>query len=230
MQLGTRTNGLGGPSIRASLGHSVAACSCTSSTSQPQFTNHHSPIATHKSTLARPILPSPPLLIANAKLLETGLTPSAPIQHAFPIDNMCPTFFSPALLRALLIGTRSRLERDLTHSQQTRKDFLIGTIRPTFASAPLFTHHLSLITHHCLTSFLIATNETHKILALLKTKEKPRSIRYKFPLRGISLPGFAAHISLITTHQSPLTNSTSALDSVHLALLIVGRTSIQERS
>ena len=130
-------------------------------------------------------------LIAGEKILKTGLTPSAPPPNAFLIANICATF-SPAPLRALLIGTPIRLEIDLTHSQQTRKHFLIGTIRPTFTSAPLLTHHLSLIPHHRLTSFLFDTNKPHKIIILvslpLKTKEKQFSIRYKFTLRGMGMP------------------------------------------
>src|SRR5580658_1601382 len=47
-------------------------------------------------------------------------------------------------------------------------------------------HSWSLMTHHCLTSFLFDTNKAHKIIilvrALLKTKEKRFSIQYKFAL------------------------------------------------
>ena len=101
------------------------------------------------------------------KLLEIELTRSQQTRKHFLIATICPTFFSPAPLRALLIGTPRRLEIDLTHSQQTRKHFLIGTICPTFSSpAPLLTHHLSLITHHRLTSFLFDTNKPHKIIIL----------------------------------------------------------------
>src|SRR5271154_2696266 len=116
-------------------------------------------------------------LIVSAKLLETELTPSVPSPDAFLIANICRTFFfPPAPLRAFLIGTAIRLKSDLTHSQQTRKHFLIGTIRPTLTSAPLFTHHLSPIPPHFLTSFLFDTNKPHKIIILvsvpMKTKEK----------------------------------------------------------
>ncbi len=138
------------------------------------------------------------LLIANSTLLETGLTSSLPILSALLIANICPTFFPPAQLRAILIGTPIRLEIDLTRSQQTRKHFLIGTIRPTFTSAPLLTHHSSLITHHCLTSFLFDTNKPHKIIILvslpMKTKEKRVSIRYKWALGSIGLPAGARAI------------------------------------
>jgi len=108
----------------------------------------------------------------------------------FLIAGACATF-APAPLRAFLIGTPFRLKSDLTHSQQTRKHFLIGTIRPTLAPAPLSTHHLSLITHHCFTQFRFATNRIRKIVALMKTKEKPRSIRYKFPSCAIGVPAAA---------------------------------------
>jgi hypothetical protein len=43
------------------------------------------------------------------------------------------------ILRAFLIGTPIGLKTDLTHSQETRKYFLIGTIRPTLTPAPRFT-------------------------------------------------------------------------------------------
>jgi hypothetical protein len=83
------------------------------------------------------------------KLLEIELTHSQQTRKHFLIATICPTFFSPAPLRAILIGTPSRLEIDLTHSQQTRKDFLIGTICPTFfrprRSSPI-TGHSSLVT------------------------------------------------------------------------------------
>ena len=96
------------------------------------------------------------------------------------------------ILRALLIGTPIGLETDLTHSQQTRKYFLIGTIRPTLTPAPRFTYHLSLITRYCLAPFLFDTNKPHKIIILvslpMKTKAKPHSIRHKFALRGMGLP------------------------------------------
>src|SRR5271154_1832163 len=142
-------------------------------------------------TTYRSLLTPLAMLIANDKLLETELTLSVPAPSAFLIASICPTFFSPAPLRAFLIGTPIRLETDLTHSQQTRKHFLIGTIRPTLAPAPLSTHHLSLITHHCFTQFRFATNRIRKIVALMKTKEKPRSIRCKFPSCAIGVPAAA---------------------------------------
>ncbi len=126
-----------------------------------------------------------------SKLLEFELTYTKQTRKDFLIATICPTFFSPAPLPALLIGTGSRLEIDLTHSEQTRKHFLIGTIRPTFTSAPLLTHHLSLLTRDFLTSFLFDTNKPNKIIILvsrpMKTKEKRVSIRYKFGIRGIAL-------------------------------------------
>jgi hypothetical protein len=58
-----------------------------------------------------------------------------------------PTTLNRAkILHPLLIGTPIRLKMELTHSQQTRKHFLIGTIRPTLAPAPLSTPHSSLVT------------------------------------------------------------------------------------
>src|SRR5271155_5066614 len=53
----------------------------------------------------------------------------------------------------------------------------------------------SLIAHHCPTPFLFDTNKAHKISiltkALLKTKEKQFSIRYKFAHRGTATLGCA---------------------------------------
>ena len=106
-------------------------------------------------------------LIAGDKLLETDLTPAVPIPNAFLIAGVCPTFFSPAPLPAILIGTPIRLKADLTHSQQTRKHFLIATKFDT--SAPHFTNH-----DRRIAPFLFSTNKAHKIIiplsALLKTK------------------------------------------------------------
>ena len=190
-------------------------------TYQPLPTNHAFLIAGEK-ILKTELTPSVPILnafliagvcpasspaaaprISNryTKLLEIELTRSQQTRKHFLIATICPTFFSPAPLRAILIGTPSRLEIDLTHSQQTRKHFLIGTIRPTFTFtfAPLLTHHWSLITRHRLTSFLFDTNKSHKIIVLaslpMKTKEKQLSIRYKFAPRKMLR---------FTVHQSPL--------------------------
>src|SRR5271167_380081 len=131
----------------------------------------------------------------------------------FLIAGVCATF-APAPLRAFLIGTPFRLKSDLTHSQQTRKHFLIGTIRSKFISVPPLTRCSSLITHHCLTTFLFGTNQPHKIIILVsvpvKTKEKRLSIRYKFALRAA---GAANYPLPITTHPSliPPTNHESRI-------------------
>src|SRR5580658_1053354 len=79
-------------------------------------------------------------------------------------------------------------------------------------------HSWSLMTHHCLTSFLFDTNKPHKIIillrTLLKTKEKRFSIQYKFVPRDNGLPAAgrplqpaprtANHQSLLTNHRSRL--------------------------
>jgi hypothetical protein len=140
-------------------------------------------------------------LIAGEKILKTELTPSVPTPNAFLIAGDFP-FFSSAAAPRISNRYTKLLEIELTRSQSTKDRFLIDTICPTFTPAPLSTHHLSPITKHCLTQFLIATNETHKILALLKTKEKQLSIRYKFALRAA---GAAHHESRITNHESRLT-------------------------
>ena len=100
--------------------------------------------------------------------------------------------------RAILIASRQILKIRLTHSQQTRKLFLIASFSAISAPArrgeplPHLTHHLSRITHRCPTPFLFDTNEPHKIIilprALLKTKEKQFSIRYKFAVASTGLP------------------------------------------
>ena len=158
-------------------------------------------------------------LIAGDKLLETDLTPAVPIPNAFLIAGVCPTFFSPAPLPAILIGTPIRLKADLTHSQQTRKHFLIGTIRPTLTPAPLSTHHSSLITRHRI------SNRYSKLLEIELTPSAPAQntfliaticptftrapLRYKMVLSSIGDPAgalrlcFRAHRT--TNHSSPLT-------------------------
>ncbi len=146
----------------------------------------------------RPTAPLRSFLIAGEKILKTELTPSVPIQDLLLIAGVCPTF-SPAASPRISNRYTNLLEIHLTRSQQTRKHFLIATICPTFTSAPLVTHYFSLITHHCLTSFLFDTNKPNKIITLmrapLKTMEKLFSTRYKFAPRNML--GF-------TTHQSPL--------------------------
>jgi hypothetical protein len=61
------------------------------------------------------------------------------------------------------------------------------------APPPHFTHHSSL-----LTPFLFDTNKVHRITilmsALMKTKEKQFSIRYKFAFRGTGLPDAGRHM------------------------------------
>jgi hypothetical protein len=219
----------------------------------PQVAPSNPPLATDpclrpptRFTTHQSLLTTRAFLIRTAKLLEFKLTRSQETRKHFLIRTIRSTFTSVPLLTHHVplithhsppttrhcISNRyssSRLEIALTSSQQTRKHFLIGTICPTLFFAPLLILRLSLNTHRSLTSFLFATNGIHKIIVPMKTKDKPRSIRYKFALRGIGLPGFAAHHSLPAPQQSLLTNSTSALDSIHPALLIVGRTSIQER-
>ena len=97
---------------------------------------------------------------------------------------------------AFLIASRQILKIDLTHSQQTRKHFLIASFSATLPRTMRLTPHSSpLATHHVI-PFLLRTNKPHRITILLrpllKTKEKRFSIQYKFALRGISLPTEAA--------------------------------------
>ena len=89
---------------------------------------------------------------------------------------------------AFLIATRPELKIELTHSQQTRKLFLIATFSAISAPAPRLANQVSRRT----APFLFDTNKIHKInnlmKALMKTKEKQFSIRYKFALRSTGLP------------------------------------------
>ena len=195
MQLGTQTNALGGPSFLTSLAHTVATGFVSDRFRRARFSAlvapHYSPARTRASASAPThysslVTQHRGFLIAGEKILKTELTPSVPTPNAFLIAGVCATF-SPA---APPISNRyaKLLEIALTLSQQTRKHFLIATIRPTFASVPLFTHHSSLITSHRLTSILFDTNKPNKIIilmrTLMKTKENRFSIRYKFALRG----------------------------------------------
>jgi len=86
--------------------------------------------------------------------------------------------------RAFLIATRPELKIELTPSQQTRKHFLIATFSAISAPAPHLADHGSRIE-----PFLFDTNKPHKITilvsALMKTKEKQFSIRYKFAPREV---------------------------------------------
>jgi hypothetical protein len=103
-----------------------------------------------------------------------------------------PRATTPSCTPNFLIATVPLLEFALTSPQQTRKHFLIASLSAISAPAhpgrpaPQQTHHPSLITRHCLTSFLFDTNKTRRIIilmsALMKTKEKEFSVRYKFPL------------------------------------------------
>jgi len=82
-----------------------------------------------------------------------------------------------------LIATQI-LDIELTRSQQTRKNFLIATKFDFLAPAPRLKIHDSRSE-----SFLFDTNKARKIIilmrALMKTKEKQFSIRYKFASRDI---------------------------------------------
>jgi len=82
-----------------------------------------------------------------------------------------------------LIATQI-LNIELTRSQQTRKNFLIATKFDFLAPAPRLKIHDSRSE-----SFLFDTNKARKIIilmrALMKTKEKQFSIRYKFASRDI---------------------------------------------
>jgi hypothetical protein len=95
---------------------------------------------------------------------------------------------------AFLIATRPELEIELTHSQQTRKLFLIATFSAISAPAPHLANHDPRIGP----PFLFDTNKPHKIIILtrtpLKTKEKRFSIRYKFALGSIGLPAAVGNL------------------------------------
>ena len=92
---------------------------------------------------------------------------------------------APPSTRHFLIASRQILKIKLTHSQQTRKHFLIASFSASLAPAPHATNRSPRSE-----SFLFNTNKAHKIIilmkALLKTKEKRFSIPYKFPSREIT--------------------------------------------
>jgi seryl-tRNA synthetase len=97
---------------------------------------------------------------------------------------------SPPSTRHFLIASRQILKIELTRSEQMRKHFLIASF--SAISAPHLTNH-----HSPIATFLFDTNGIHRIIILMKTKEKRLSIRYKFALR------FTAHQSLLTNHALP---------------------------
>jgi len=93
--------------------------------------------------------------------------------------------------RCVIPIARQVLEIELTRTQQTRKLFLIASFSAIPAPGP---RHL---TNHNprIAPFLFDTNKANKIIiltrALMKTKEKQFSIRYKFALRSIGNPARA---------------------------------------
>ena len=93
---------------------------------------------------------------------------------------------APLSTRNFLIASRQILKIELTHSQQTRKHFLIASFSASLAPAPHLTNHDSRKT----APFQFNTNKPHKIIIVLmtplKTKEKRFSIPYKFPARDIT--------------------------------------------
>src|SRR5271155_2464705 len=112
-----------------------------------------------------------------------------PKNHDSPVARHRSRFTTHQSLptnHAFLIASRQILKIALTTSQQTRKDFLIASFSGSLPLAP----RPALVTHHCLTSLLFRTNKPHRIIilmrALMKTKEKQFSIRYKFAPPEIS--------------------------------------------
>jgi hypothetical protein len=185
---------------------------------RPRCTSFGSLLTSHCSLIMHP-------LIGSARIRNGCNSSAINAQRTFNrykfacLRARCSRFFHSANRQPqlatppFLIGTPSRLEIELTRSQQTRKHFLIGTIRPTFTSVPPLTRHLSLITHDWVTSLLFDTNGIHKIVVLLKTKEKRLSIRYRFALRAAGAANYplpiTSHPSLITPHKSRVTNHDS---------------------
>ena len=94
------------------------------------------------------------------------------------------------------------LETELTPSFPAPNAFLIAGVCPTFAAAPLFTHHLSLITRHCI------SNRYTKLLEIELTHSQ--QTRKHFLIATICptftpAPLLTHHSSRITCHSSLFT-------------------------
>src|SRR5580658_10669621 len=81
--------------------------------------------------------------------------------------SMNPGAHGATTQRPILIASRQILKIHLTHSQQTRKHFLIASFSAVSAPARRGgpAPHL---THHRLTSFLFRTNKPHRITILMR--------------------------------------------------------------
>ena len=108
-----------------------------------------------------------------------------------------PTRHSPGLYSNRY---QKLLETEITPSVPTPNAFLIAGVCPAFAAAPLFTHHLSLITRHCI------SNRYTKLLEIELTHSQ--QTRKHFLIATICptftpAPLFTHHSSLIT-RRAPL--------------------------
>ena len=121
-----------------------------------------------------------------------SLRAPATTTHASPLTApKSATVSSIPLFPFSLIATQI-LDFALTRSQQTRKHFLIATISGIALPAPRFTHHSSLVTHPCLTSFLFDTNErARKKSNLFKTNKKTFLLRTLERFSGVLFDTFA---------------------------------------
>jgi len=133
--------------------------------------------------------------------------------HSVNVGAQC------ASVRCAFLIASQLLEIELTRSQKTRKLFLIASFSAISAPArhggPA-PHHL---TNHNprIAPFLFDTNKPHKIIiltrALMKTKEKQFSIRYRFALRSIGLPAAGGKSCKSPRRACPLRSCIGALRS-----------------
>src|SRR5277367_6040160 len=89
----------------------------------------------------------------SARSVAAAKVPSAYTRKTSRSVNASPHHASAKraflIAHAFLIASRQILKIRLTHSQQTRKHFLIASFSAVSAPAPRLTHHLSRTTHRC---------------------------------------------------------------------------------
>jgi hypothetical protein len=127
-----------------------------------------------------PLATAPPS--PNQSLVCPNFAPTShPTNHDSRVTYHASLFTNCQSLltnHAFLIASRQLLEIELTHSQQTRKYFLIASFSAISAFAPQLNDGRR--------EFLIATDQTEKIANHMKLNEKRFSNRNKLVLRDIT--------------------------------------------